>query len=703
MKIFIKREKGVSEVIGTLLILTITVVLFSSVFYYVATMPPPQSRVYASFQASYFIDNEGFANITIKNVGGESLNAASTNIIFVFTNNTGTFTAIHPLTDFVLQLKSTTWNVGSSIVYNSSIDKVHVTYLSGITLYIIDKNSNSLVWQDVLSGAGVQGIKITGFSYSPVPIKNSGMATFNAFVIYNPQGKIPSVIIDLRSLGLGTYQMSYIGPFQFTYSMVAQNLRAGSYPVWINASQVINSTAIINAQPYKAFINVGLTTFQALNITLIKLSSQVPMYSSSIKITVNVFSSALQVENFQLLFKDIYKGTTTVINSSNIQGNPTPVLSIYPYTVYSFTTTWSNVGSGAYPEFGPHQLKVEIINPYPSVSNGSLTINFTVLPRILLVDGENNPSGNLISYYSFDMIADDFQYTVMQAQSVNSLSSYDIVIWTEQDYTITTQQLNMLNAFVNNGNKLIFIDPNGTYSSNFGITTVSSSKYNVVTAEGNGIYLKLPNGTIFTSSLYGSYNYIISNYGNLNPLLINSNGQTVAVFGNYGNGKLIYFSFELSSIRPIYLQDFLTYHLITWLVGINSLNVNDLAIADIIVSNYHPLYHKPVNITVAVRNNGPGSLSGIPVSVYIDNQLLIEAKDNSIISWSLNGGGNYTLLMNYTWIANTPGVHTLYVVVDQNNIFNEPNMNNNIVTESYLFPGSINVQFSTLIVGNDTN
>ncbi|MVT12704.1 MAG: type IV pilin, partial [Euryarchaeota archaeon] len=57
MKIFIKREKGVSEVIGTLLILTITVVLFSSVFYYVATMPPPQSRVYASFQASYFIDN----------------------------------------------------------------------------------------------------------------------------------------------------------------------------------------------------------------------------------------------------------------------------------------------------------------------------------------------------------------------------------------------------------------------------------------------------------------------------------------------------------------------------------------------------------------------------------------------------------------------------------------------------------------------
>ncbi|MGC8716329.1 MAG: type IV pilin, partial [Thermoplasmata archaeon] len=38
-----KKEKGISEVIGTILILAITVVLFSSIFYYVAVMPPPKS------------------------------------------------------------------------------------------------------------------------------------------------------------------------------------------------------------------------------------------------------------------------------------------------------------------------------------------------------------------------------------------------------------------------------------------------------------------------------------------------------------------------------------------------------------------------------------------------------------------------------------------------------------------------------------
>ncbi|MCD6276468.1 MAG: type IV pilin, partial [Thermoplasmata archaeon] len=43
MKIY-RKEKGVSEVLGSILILLITVVLFSSVFYYVSTMPTPKSQ-----------------------------------------------------------------------------------------------------------------------------------------------------------------------------------------------------------------------------------------------------------------------------------------------------------------------------------------------------------------------------------------------------------------------------------------------------------------------------------------------------------------------------------------------------------------------------------------------------------------------------------------------------------------------------------
>ncbi|MEM3335884.1 MAG: type IV pilin, partial [Thermoplasmata archaeon] len=698
-----KKEKGVSEVIGTLLILTITVILFSSVFYYVATMPPPKSQVYASFQASYSINNEGFANITITNVGGESLNANTTNILFIFTNNSGTFTATHPLSDFIKQLKSGYWTVGQSIFYSSSIDNVHLTYLSGITIYIIDKISNSIVWQDILSGKGVQSLKITGFSYTPVPIRNSGLATFNAFVIYNPSGSIPSVIIDLRSLGLGTPNMNYAGPFQFTYSIIPQNLNPGSYPVWINATQKVNSTLII-AQSYKAFVNVGTTASQVLNISSIKLSSYTPVYSSSIKITVNVYSTALQPENFQLLFKDIYNGQTSVIKSIDISGNPTSQFLVYPYNVFTYTTTWSNVGSGNAPEFGPHQLQVDIINTSPPVQNGSFTVNFTVLPRILVVDGENVQNQNLISYYSFDLSADDYQYTVLPASNVNSLSSYDVVIWIEHNYNINTNQIAMIQTFLNNGGKLWFIDPNGTYAGIFNLQTQTSNNYyNNIIAQSGDINLNLPNGSIFSPKLNNWNKVIISSNNNYKILFENGYGNPVAIYGNSGNGKIIYFSFEFSTITPIYLQNFLSYKLINWFCGMKSINVPDLAIADLIVSNYHPLYHKPVNITVAIRNNGPAPLKNIPVNVYIDNQLLIETKDNSMVTWNLNGAGSFTLLANYTWIASTPGIHTLYVVVDPNNLFNEPNMNNNMLSENYIFPGSINVQFSTLIVGNDTN
>jgi flagellin-like protein len=50
------KEKGVSDVIGTLLMLAITVTLFSSVFYYVSTLPPPPSQIYSSFQVKYLPD-----------------------------------------------------------------------------------------------------------------------------------------------------------------------------------------------------------------------------------------------------------------------------------------------------------------------------------------------------------------------------------------------------------------------------------------------------------------------------------------------------------------------------------------------------------------------------------------------------------------------------------------------------------------------
>ena len=46
------KKHGVSEVVGNLLILGITVTLFSSIMIFVSTMPAPSEEVYTDFASS---------------------------------------------------------------------------------------------------------------------------------------------------------------------------------------------------------------------------------------------------------------------------------------------------------------------------------------------------------------------------------------------------------------------------------------------------------------------------------------------------------------------------------------------------------------------------------------------------------------------------------------------------------------------------
>ena len=68
-------DSGVSEVVGTLLILAMTVVLFASIILWVANIPTPPSSTKLDMDASYvpiFLNGNG-ANITVRHKGGEDL------------------------------------------------------------------------------------------------------------------------------------------------------------------------------------------------------------------------------------------------------------------------------------------------------------------------------------------------------------------------------------------------------------------------------------------------------------------------------------------------------------------------------------------------------------------------------------------------------------------------------------------------------
>jgi len=90
MRVILRHDdSGVSEVIGTILILAMTVVLFASIIIWVTSIPTPVAgtrlEIDAAFSPIYDgAGNEAGANITLRHQGGESLPFGSTNVKFAY-------------------------------------------------------------------------------------------------------------------------------------------------------------------------------------------------------------------------------------------------------------------------------------------------------------------------------------------------------------------------------------------------------------------------------------------------------------------------------------------------------------------------------------------------------------------------------------------------------------------------------------------
>ncbi len=200
MKKFNKRlgrsRSGVSDIIGNLLILAITVTLFSSIMFYVANMPEPAEATFTDLEPSLsntLDDDSIWVNVTHK--GGQTLKNWTTGI-YLFVN--GTFDHELHVNDGGL---TNNWKTGDVWRYNLQL----TGDLTSLSIMIVDKDTNSIVWQaDLLGGvSGIELAPIIGMRYtSPSP----GMAneTLTVFVrVMDPNDdNITDVHLDLSVLGL---------------------------------------------------------------------------------------------------------------------------------------------------------------------------------------------------------------------------------------------------------------------------------------------------------------------------------------------------------------------------------------------------------------------------------------------------------------------------------------------------------------------
>jgi len=710
MKLLLKKEKGVSEVIGTLLILAITVTLFSSVFYYVSTIPTPTPQVYSSFSYNYNINTNSTMDLTVTNTGGQALMLSSTQLMLVFQNNKGTKVITHMLSEknFSSQINSSYFGVGKSFTYHSWWDNVSgITYLTTIYVYLIDKQNSQIVWYTVLQGS-LPTVKVVGFSYLPSPLKanSTQSVTFNAFVIYNQNNKVlPNVNLTIVGV-VKSLKLIYSSPMTFTGNTVL-NLKTGIYTVYVNAT--LNNTQ----SSYKSVINVvsGYSS-NILKVTSITFTNPNPVHGSNDGITVTVYSTSPNTETFRLYYNDTFRGNTIPMQIST--GNPSPYFTIAPFTSMIITATWLNIGgSGA--AAGLHTITVNIaLSPNsPPVTVQGLSTNITVLPKILLVDDENvpvNSPSSVFNFYTSMFLYIDYPVDteIIGYNQLASTSGYDLVIWITgySSQGLSQNQANQIISLANSGVSILFISS-------------SPSSYSYLSSSGwfQYTYTSLNNGSIYFTKI-GNYNINIngtltpSSYGNNVIYFYSSSFKTLSYYKNNVNvtgiystlssgAKVVIIGFEFSRLY-VYQQDIIMNKIMLWLSNITIRTGNDLALLDMRISNPNPLFSQPVNLTFYVANFSPVNLTNIDLEVLIDNQPI-----NGQPLYHINfipGNGSY-VTVNVTWTAGSPGPHTIYAYVNPYHTITEVNYNNNGLPPVVL--NVINVRFSTLVVwihgSNDKN
>lgn len=239
------NEEGVSEILGDVLILGLTITLFTGVFIMVYTFPTPDEGVYADFEPSLdLIDGGGRINVT--HIGGETLSGYYTKI-YLFKN-----------VNEEVKVLSTQGSDEDNPFYGIQGDQnwdpgeIWNYFYKGITknddlqISVLDTNSNTLVMKSQLLSLGFNVPPIImERGCLPVPAINGSKIKIFAKV-FEPNGNddLDSVYFNASVLNssLGNVVMEDINGDSIFEAEVLISNGAGYYKLTIFATDVEGNT-----------------------------------------------------------------------------------------------------------------------------------------------------------------------------------------------------------------------------------------------------------------------------------------------------------------------------------------------------------------------------------------------------------------------------------------------------------------------------
>lgn len=703
-------EKAVSEVVGSILTLVITVTLFSAVLAWVLTYPGPTQRAIVDLVPSLDIGAEN-ATISIIHKGGEKLKNEETSIN-IYINDT---LSIHSILDSQPSIGSD-WSAGE--VWKRVLN---ITYNDSVTVIVVAKNAIILDVQLQKRGIGLN-FPIIHFTWSEPTTVSLGGSFKILVVISDRDNDLSNITVNLTLLGLGIRNLSLSnGVYQTQSLQVPSSASVGVYVFEVNATDYSNNTA-------KSHVSLRIVTALGVGVDIalsrddISVSNRNPVKGENLFINVIVRNLGAEAGSCSLV---LYDETLEKyrIDNVNVAGGGESSRILWYY----------NIEPG-----GMHNLIVVAENVTPpdsDPSNNKVNLQIAVLGKILVVDDDAYPNdgsaNDTVGFMETALNSGGFEYTLYQVPSATAngpqydlgmikLKDFDIVIWMcgrVTEYTLTggpySGDQQNLTKYLRNGGKLWLIgegiiDGVGTINSfvdkRLHVVAGSGSTDSAPQAKFYGNDSNpLTSGMILENTTLSGGNkgdYFLPDPDALRMFNDTTGICALSFEGDVDNyavkpTKLVFFTFEFSSIKNADDRAWLAYKILLWFGNVTAKIGRDVAVTDITFQSARVTFRQPVNITAVIRNNGIYEEPRVGVMFYIDDIPIAPPQYVSI-----NASNSTTV--SEIWIAQPTGWHVVRVFADPYYEIEETEERNNEL-RSRVISTQLYVQYSILIVDDDNS
>ncbi len=756
-RLFRRDESGVSEVVGSILTLSITVILFTSVFASLSYLETPEKSVRVDFDTTFeiaFDGNSYWINLTHK--GGHDLRALDTDIYLIADS---TYTVAFRLSDLedddALELDGeddSHWTIAEELVIHSDEPEVLNSY--DLELMIVDQSSNSVIWRkDMFEPGGPIIIRKTSVEYSLThPWKDyaeqGDVVTLNAEIVapgIEPHNLTVIASTENDILNRSYFDLEYARRSNKGYEFEASctvddGAESGSYRIKFIAEK---DKTIKNRSAVFTNINIGeLDTSHLTEPDLvvgdIEFTPESPTDSERVKVSTNIYNNGGYNTYSNVTFFDNHSGLDEAeqigptIENVSFPTGPAPREVSVSYMVnregtHEITVYVGNGrGDDRYilvnsQEFGWEEKED---NNWEDNSRSEL---LHVKPRILVVNDHQDSEVYDTEHMTNALSELDYTYEVYNVRgginqdgpSEEKLSNFGVTIWMTGEQSLlplTVNDRSNLDNYIDEGGKVWLLGGNihrvktSFLNDNFGITSVSNPQSFssplrsglLDETNGNGTYGEHEYSTV--SDTEGGV--LTGDFESYNELY--EKGVPANVFGagyelQDEKTRTAANSFLFEAIKSSNMRTTMADRVIEWLTNMTSRGGVDISVSSQSITPSAPMFKDEVYVNATLRNNGAENIS-VPVRMQIDDNFgLVRAESGES---SIEIPARSTENVTFRWTAEPVGLHRLKVIADPYDEIEEANEANNDITYKNLSVSGdqveVNVHFSILVVDDES-